>query len=174
MSTSGAPFRGQLGITSHIVFLVDGKFEVNGVCGDKICIFKLSSRTDKITPLDLTPVILELVLGCQKGHGLACICILPKRVDSFMLRQRPEAVARVVSSFLFGVMSNVHGSALKKHISCLVKIRIAEVLDGAPDVVKGWQVRRDNFTGMSFFEHELTLQRPRVPPLVNPCTEASL
>ena len=27
---------------------------------------------------------------------------------------------------------------------------------------------------MSFFEHELTLQRQRVPPLVNPCTEASL
>ena len=64
MSTSGAPFRGRLGITSHIAFLLDGKFEVNGVCGDKICIFELSSRTDKITPLDLTRVILELVLGC--------------------------------------------------------------------------------------------------------------
>ena len=76
MSTSGAPFRGQLGITSHIVFLLDGKFE--GVCVDKICIFELSSRTDKITPLDLMPVILELVLGGQQGQGLACICILPK------------------------------------------------------------------------------------------------
>ena len=36
VSTSGAPFRGQLGITSHIVFLLGGKFEVNGVCVDKI------------------------------------------------------------------------------------------------------------------------------------------
>ena len=28
VSTSGAPFCGQLGITSHIMFLLDGKFEV--------------------------------------------------------------------------------------------------------------------------------------------------
>ena len=55
-------------------------------------------------------------------------------------------------------MSDVHGSALKKHISCLVKVRIAAALDGAPDVVMEWQVRRDNVTGMSFFEHEPTLQ----------------
>ena len=32
---------------------------------------------------------------------------------------------------------------------------------------------RDNFTGKSFVEHYLTLQRRRVPPLVNPYTEAS-
>ena len=37
-------------------------------------------------------------------------------------------------------MSNVHGSALKKHISCLVKVRIAAALDGAADVVMEWQV----------------------------------
>ena len=71
-------------------------------------------------------------------------------------------------------MSDVHGSALKKHISCLVKVRITAPLDGAPDVVMEWQVRRDNFTGMSFFEHDPTLHRKRVPPLVNPCTKASL
>eukprot|EP00450_Noctiluca_scintillans_P038759 CAMPEP_0194477338 /NCGR_PEP_ID=MMETSP0253-20130528/1102_1 /TAXON_ID=2966 /ORGANISM="Noctiluca scintillans" /LENGTH=985 /DNA_ID=CAMNT_0039316301 /DNA_START=74 /DNA_END=3031 /DNA_ORIENTATION=+ len=174
MSTSGAPLRGRLGITSHIMFPLDGKFEVDGDCVNKICVFELSSRTDKITPAELTPVILELVLGCQEGQGLACICILPKRVDSFDVVATPESVARVVSSFPFGVMSNEHGSALKKHISCLVKMRMAEAADGAPDDVKEWQVRRDNFTGMSFFEHERTLQRRRVPPLVNPCTEASL
>ena len=33
--------------------------------------------------------------------------------------------------------------------------RIAEALDGALDVVKVWQVRRNNFTGMSFFEQLL-------------------
>ena len=106
------------------------------------------------------------------GSGLY---LHPTKANRFLhVVATPEAVARVVSSFLFGLMSDVHGSALKKHISCLVKIRIAEVLDGAPDVVKEWQVRRDNFTVMSFFDHELTLQRQRVPPLVNPCTEASL
>ena len=135
MSTSGAPFRGWLGITSHTVFLLDGEFEVNGFRGDKIFIFELSfsSRTDKITPLDFTPVILGLVL---RGTGSGLYRLLPKRVDS-VLR---EAVARVVSSFLFGLMSNVHGSALKKHISCLVKVRIAAALDGAADVVMEWQV----------------------------------
>ena len=71
-----------------------------------------------------------------------------------MLRQRLSS-REGVSSFLFGVMSDVHGTALKKHISCLVKVRIAGALDGAPNVVKVWQVRRDNFTGMSFFEQLL-------------------
>ena len=110
---------------------VDGEFEVNGVRGDKICIFELSSRT-------------------------------------------PEAVARVVSSFLFGVKNNEHDSALKKHISCLVKVRIATALDEAPDVVLEWQERRDIFTGTSFFVHEPTLQREKVPPLFNLCTVTSL
>ena len=72
------------------MFLLDGKFEVYGVGGDKICIFELSSRTDKITPLDLTLVILELVLGCQERQGLACSCILPMRVDSFDVVATPE------------------------------------------------------------------------------------
>ena len=69
MSTSGEHFRGRLGITSHIVFLLNGEFEVYGVCGDKICIFELSSPTDKITPLGFMLVILELVLR-GTGSGL--------------------------------------------------------------------------------------------------------
>ena len=154
MSTFGAPFRGRLGITSHTVFLLDGEFVVNGVCGDKIFIFELSSRTDKITLLDFTPVILGLVLR-GTGSGLY---LHPTKASRFLhVAATPKAVARVVSSCLFGLMSDVHGSALKKHISCLVKVRIAAALDGAPDVVMEWQVRRDNFTGMSFFEHEPTL-----------------
>ena len=71
-----------------------------------------------------------------------------------MLRQRLSG-REVVSSCLFGVMSDVHGTALKKHISCLVQICIAGALDAAPNVVKVWQVRRDNFTYMSFFEQLL-------------------
>ena len=76
--------------------------------------------------------------------------------------------------FCFGLMSDVHGNALKKHISCLVKVRIAAALDEAPDVVMEWQVRRDIFTGTSFFVHEPTLQRKMVLPLVNLCTVTSL
>ena len=53
------------------------------------------------------------------------------RVDSFMLRQRLGS-REGVSSCLFGVIGDVHGTALKKHISCLVKICIAGALDGAP------------------------------------------
>ena len=100
----------------------------------KFCIFEFSSRTDKITPLDLTPVILKLVLrGTRSG-----LCLHAAT---------PEAVASVVSSFLFGLMSDVHGSALKKHISCLVNVRIAAALDGAPDVVMEWQVRETTSLG---------------------------
>ena len=65
------------------MFLLDEKFETNGVCVDQMYIFELSSRTDKITPLVLAPVILKLVLGCQEGQALAGICILSKRVNSF-------------------------------------------------------------------------------------------
>ena len=39
--------------------------------------FLLSSRTVKITPLDFTLVILDLVLECQEGHGPVC------SIDSF-------------------------------------------------------------------------------------------
>ena len=72
------------------MFLLDGQFEVYGICVDKISIFELSSRTDKITPLDLMLVILELVLGCQERQGLGCTCILPMRVDSFDVAATPE------------------------------------------------------------------------------------
>ena len=41
----------------HTVFLWNGEFVVNGVCGDEIYIFELSSRIDMITPLDFTLVI---------------------------------------------------------------------------------------------------------------------
>ena len=110
---------------------VDGESEVNGVCGDKICIFELSSRTNKITPLDFTPVILGLVLK-ETGSGLY---LHPTKTCRFLyVAAMPEAVARVVSSFLFRFIN-----ALKKHISCLVKIRITDALDGAPNFVKVWK-----------------------------------
>ena len=42
------------GITSHIVFQMDEKFEVDGVCVHKIYTLELSSRTYKITHLVFT------------------------------------------------------------------------------------------------------------------------
>ena len=146
-STSGAPFRGWVGVTSHTVFLLDGKFEVYGVGGDKFFIFELSSRTDKITPLDFMPVILGLVL---RGTGSGLYLHTTKASRFLYVAATPEAVARVVSFFVFGLMSDVHGSALKKHISCLVKVRIAAALDAAPDVVMEWQaslllIKEDTF-----------------------------
>ena len=70
-------------------------------------------------------------------------------------------VARVVSFFPFSLVSNEHDNTLKIHIACLDKMRIADASDGAPNYVKMWQVRRDNFTKLSFFEHERSLQRHR-------------
>ena len=63
------------------MFLLDEKFETNGVCVHQMYIFELSSRTDKITPLVLTPVSLKIVLECQEGQALAGICILSKRIS---------------------------------------------------------------------------------------------
>ena len=111
---------------------------------------ELSSHTDKITPLDFTPVILGLVLR----DTVWLVSASDQSESILLIAATPEAVARVVSSFLFGWMSDVHGSALKKHISSLVKVRIATALYGAPDVVMEWQVRRNNFTRMSFVEHD--------------------
>ena len=79
-------------------------------------------------------MILGLCWGARRNR-VYLTSASPKRVDSFLLQQR-LCSREGVSSFLFGVMSNVLGNALKKHISCLVEFRIAEVLDGAPDVIK--------------------------------------
>ena len=49
--------RNKFWLACHTVFLWDGEFVVNGVCGDKNYIFELSSRINKITPLDFTLVI---------------------------------------------------------------------------------------------------------------------
>ena len=135
----------------------------------KICVFELSSRTVKITPLDFCD------LGARAKRDRVWLVSDPSKASRVLyVAATPEAVARVVSSFLFGVKNNEHDSALKKHISCLVKVRIATALDEAPDVVMEWQVRRDIFTGTSFFVHEPTLQRKKVPPLFNLCTVTSL
>ena len=57
------------------MFPLDGKFEVYGIV---FAIFELSSCTNKIAPLVLTLVSLDLVLGCQEKQFLACTCMLPE------------------------------------------------------------------------------------------------
>ena len=70
------------------MFPSDGKFEVDENCVYNICLCYLSSRTNKIPPLVLALVILELVLGSQEGQILACICILPNKPIPLMWQQR--------------------------------------------------------------------------------------
>ena len=83
-----------------------------------------------------------------------------------MFELRAGTVTRVLSTFPFNTMSNEHGNALKIHISCLIKMLIADAPDGAPKDVKVSQVRRHNFTGMRFIGHERTLRRHRHLPAV--------
>ena len=102
--------RNKFWLACHTVSLWDGEFVVSGLCGDKIYILELSSRIDKITLLDFALVILKLVLR-GTGSGLY---LHPTKASRFLyVPATPEAVARVVSSFLFGLMCDVHGNALK-------------------------------------------------------------
>ena len=64
----------------------------------------------------------------------------------------------------------VHGEALC--LEQVAKMRIADAPDGAPNYVKMWQVRRNNFTGLSSFEHEQNLQNHRhLPAFLGPDVE---
>ena len=67
MSFSGAPFRERPRITSHIMFPLDGKFEVDVNCVYNICLFELSSCTNKIAPLVLTLDDLGACAGMTRG-----------------------------------------------------------------------------------------------------------
>ena len=53
------------------MFLLDGKFEVDVNCVYNICLFELSSCTNKIVLLVLMIEILEHVLECQEGQSLS-------------------------------------------------------------------------------------------------------
>merc|ERR1719399_1524550 len=174
MSTSGAQIPVRNGINGHIMLPPDGKWEPDSDCIDKVCVFELSLRTHKTTPAELTQVILELALECQTGKGLACLCILPKKVAPFDVVAAPASVAESLRSLPFGVMSYEHGVALKKHITRLINMRIAEAPDGLPEEVKDWRDCREEFTGKTYFQNIKTNKRRWAPPQVDSNTEASL
>ena len=95
MSTSGTSFRRRLGLTSHIRTPLDGKFQAMEIVLVKICLFELSSCTDKITPLNLMLLILNTLIR-GTGWGLH---LHPTKVSRFFHdTATPQAVARVVSS----------------------------------------------------------------------------
>jgi len=177
MSSSGAGIaaRGGRSRTDHIMLSADGKWDAETDFDEKICVFELSLRTTKTTPAELTEVILEIAMECQQGRGLACLCVLPKRVDVFDVVAVPgTAAGESLRSFTFGVMSYEHGVALKKHITRLVNMRIAEAPNGLPDELGDWTDCREEFTGRQYFQNDKTGQRRWAPPQIDSNTEASL
>ena len=75
ISTSGAHFRGWLGFTSHTVFLFMESLKLLEFALQNLHL-ELSSCTNKITPLDLMPVIFGL-FWAARGTGFARTCIRP-------------------------------------------------------------------------------------------------
>jgi len=71
-------------------------------------------------------------------------------------------------------MSHRHGLELRKHISRLQSVRIAQAPDGVPDEVKHWREKREEFTGRPFYENARTGQKRWAPPVLLPGTEATL
>ena len=106
----------------------------------------------------------QLVLGCQEGQILACISILPNKPIPLTWRQRFLSVwwdKQRTCQYLDGVHL----------LSCQIPHR-----GGA-----GWSSRCREGVAVTpkqlhwyvLLRHGLALQRRRVPPLVNPCTETS-
>jgi len=120
-------------------------------------------------------VIVDTALRCLEGHGLACFFILPKGVEVFPV-EVPETteVRSRLQRIPVGVMSYEHGMVLKKHITRLINMRIAEAPDGMPEDVKDWRECREEFTGRTYFENVATGGKRWAPPQINPNTLATL
>jgi len=82
--------------------------------------------------------------------------------------------AASLARFPFGVMSYEHGMALKKHVTRLVNMRIAEAPDGLPDDSRDWTERREEFTGKQYWENTRTGAKRWAPPQISPNTAATL
>jgi alpha-tubulin suppressor-like RCC1 family protein/Ca2+-binding EF-hand superfamily protein len=174
MSTSGGAIPARTGINGHIMFPADGKWEPDTDCVDKICVFEVGLRTHATTQAEISKVVLELALECQQGHGLCCLCILPKKVEPFDVEASPASVAESLKTFPFGVVGYEHGMALKKHITKLINMRIAEAPDGLPEDVRDWRECREEFTGRTYYHNVKTNKKRWAPPQIDSNTEASL
>lgn len=174
MSGSGGTIPARTGINGHIMFPADGKWEPDNDCVERICIFEVALRTHSLASSELAKVVLELALECHQARGLACLCILPKKVAPFDVQAMHASVADSLKSFPFGVMSYDHGVALKKHITKLINMRIAEAPDGLPDDVRDWRECREEFTGRTYYHNVKTNKKRWAPPQIDSNTEASL
>mmetsp|Transcript_158016 Transcript_158016/g.291390 ORF Transcript_158016/g.291390 Transcript_158016/m.291390 type:complete len:979 (-) Transcript_158016:93-3029(-) len=167
MSSTGAPLPSRTGISGSILFAAEGRGWELEDCAGKVCIFELR---EGLTPPEIQSLVLQLASECQKGNGLACLCVLPKKVEKFDV----IAGSAALSSIAYGVMGYEHGVALKKHITRLINIRIAEAPDGLPDDMRDWRETRAEFTGKLYYENVRTGAKRWAPPQINPGTEACL
>lgn len=170
ISSSGAPISSKTGLSSKIVFAGDGKWEADD-CQGQICVFELR---DGVSGAQIAANVVEVALECQRGRGLACLCVLPKKVDKFDVVATPDAAAQSLRSFTFGVMSYEHGQALKKHVARLVSIKVSQATDGQVEEMRDWLERREEFTGRPFYENSKTGRKRWAPPVIVPNTEAAL
>lgn len=170
MSSSGPPLPSKTGINGSILFAADGRGWEPEDCAGKICIFELR---EGLTPPEMHAEVLQLAMETQRGNGLACLCVLPKKVEKFDAAAG-GAHQGAHSSIAYGVMGYEHGAALKKHITRLVNMRIAEAADGLPDDMRDWRECREEFTGKLYYENVRTRAKRWAAPHINPGCEACL
>jgi len=169
MSPSGQQLSRRSGLPGRLLFASEGRWEPSDLA-DRICVFEDLENSGKTSPSDLTPAVLDLARKCKDAKGLACLFILPKRVDIFVV----EAPAGTRPLTPFGVMTYEHGIALKKHIKTLLTNQIKEAPGGVPADVADWREKREEYTGKVYFENEKTKARRWAPPQLTPDTQAWL
>mmetsp|Transcript_46592 Transcript_46592/g.117154 ORF Transcript_46592/g.117154 Transcript_46592/m.117154 type:complete len:987 (-) Transcript_46592:64-3024(-) len=177
MSPLGAKLPVRTGVTAQIMYAVEGKWEASTDCAGKLCVFECPAQAaEKTAPEDLSPVIVDLAVKCQQGQGYACIFILPKNVELFSVEAGPASAPEglALQQIPFGVMTYEHGAVLKKHITRLINMRIAEAPEGVPEDVQDWQECREDFTGRIFYENVATGEKRWAPPQINPNTHGTL
>jgi len=164
------------GIVAPVLFASDKLWEEED-CKDKVCIFECPEEFQNETnPENLLQTILEYAIKCQQNDGYACIFILPEGMETFSIEGLAEgsAEAFAVRQVVLGMMSQEHGAVLKKHITQLVNVRIAEAPGGVPEEARAWEEKREDFTGKVYYENSATGDKRWAPPVVLPNTVATL
>jgi len=174
MSPVGAQLQARTSMGGKILFAAEGKYDAWTDCREKICVFELALHIEHPTTAEVTQAVVEHAEMCMQAGGLACLCILPKKVDAFSVEPEAGTFNDNLRTFPFGVIGHEHGIALKKHVTRLLNMRIAEAPDGVPEEIKDWKECREDFTGRQYFENVVTGQRRWAPPQLIPNTEAEL
>mmetsp|Transcript_98063 Transcript_98063/g.194124 ORF Transcript_98063/g.194124 Transcript_98063/m.194124 type:complete len:977 (+) Transcript_98063:155-3085(+) len=169
MSPSGQRLSRRSGLPGRLLYASEGRWEAPDLA-DRICVFEDLVNSGKTTPNDLTPAILDLARKFKEAKGLACLFILPKKVDIFVV-EAPEGTRPLTP---FGVVTHEHGMALKKHVKNLLQKQIKDAPGGVPADVADWREKREDYTGKVYYENEKTKARRRSPPQLTPDTQAWL